>query len=158
MLTESMEDYLEMIYRIVEEKGYIRAVDLAEALQLQPSSITKMIQKLDRAGFLKYKKYRHISLTALGKRYGQFLVWRDKTLNDFLQLLVKEASIEEQVEGIEHYITPETMKLINSLIIYFQKNEQACQKIKKLQQKKVKPCNQALELLRAWEYKHSLDD
>ncbi|MFW6030128.1 MAG: MarR family transcriptional regulator, partial [Halanaerobiales bacterium] len=69
MLTESMEDYLEMIYRIDQEKGYIRAVDLADALNLQAPSVTKMIQKLDETGFVNYEKYRNISLTERGKKY-----------------------------------------------------------------------------------------
>lgn len=30
MLTESMEDYLEIIYRLSESKGYVKAVDIAE--------------------------------------------------------------------------------------------------------------------------------
>ena len=68
MLTESMEDYLEMIYRIFKEKGYIRAVDLSEALQNQATSITKMIQKLDEDGFIKYEKYRNIALTTKGEK------------------------------------------------------------------------------------------
>ena len=32
-LTESMEDYLEMFYRIVKKQGYIRPVDLSEAIK-----------------------------------------------------------------------------------------------------------------------------
>ena len=31
MLTESMEDYLEIIYRLSESKGYVKAVDIASA-------------------------------------------------------------------------------------------------------------------------------
>ena len=83
MLTESMEDYLEMIYRLVKKKGYVRAVDISEAMQFQASSVTKMIQRLDEAGFIKYEKYRNIALTPMGEKYGKFLVWRDATLKGF---------------------------------------------------------------------------
>ena len=157
MLTESMEDYLEMIYRIVTKQGYIRAVDLAEALELQASSITKMVQKLDEAGFIRYEKYRNISLTPLGSKYGEFLVWRDKILKEFLELLSPQTNIEEQVEGIEHYITPKTMDLIYSLIAFFQKNPQALKELKSLQEESVVPHRKTLQRLRAWKYKHSSD-
>ncbi len=157
MLTESMEDYLEMMYRIVEEKGYVRAVDLAESLNLQASSITKMIQKLDEAGFINYEKYRNIALTELGKEYGAFLVWRDKTLKEFLQLLTSQANIDDQVEGMEHYITPKTMTLVVSLISFFKKNPDALLKLNRLQTKEFGPACTSLELLRAWEFHHGAE-
>ncbi|MDW7649975.1 MAG: transcriptional regulator MntR [Bacillota bacterium] len=157
MLTESMEDYLEMVYRLVKEKGYIRAVDLSEALQFQASSITKMIQKLDEAGFIKYEKYRNIALTPLGEKYGSFLVWRDSTLKKFLLLLNAQAGIDEQVEGIEHYITPKTMQLISNLIIFFESNPQALQSFHALQQEQPDEQDDGFDQLRAWEFRHSME-
>ncbi|MDO9535983.1 MAG: transcriptional regulator MntR [Bacillota bacterium] len=158
MLTESMEDYLEMIYRLVKEKGYIRAVDLSEALQFQASSITKMIQKLDEAGFINYEKYRNIALTPMGEKYGSFLVWRDSTLKKFLRLLNAQTGVDEQVEGIEHYITPKTMQLINNLITYFELNPQALQSFHALQQGQIDESEDGLSQLRAWEFWHSIED
>ena len=155
MLTESMEDYLEMIYRIVEKKGYIRAVDLAEALEVQASSITKMIQKLSRANFVQYEKYRNISLTPSGEKYGEFLIWRHRVLKDFLALLSNQNNIEEQVEGIEHYITPSTMKLINGLISYFRQSPQQLKGLKEKQKQVNVPHQDSLHKLRAWVYKHN---
>ncbi|MFW6238207.1 MAG: transcriptional regulator MntR [Halanaerobiales bacterium] len=155
MLTESMEDYLEMIYRIVEDRGYIRSVDLAEALDIQASSVTKMIQKLDRAGFVKYEKYRHIALTRQGEKYGEFLIWRDKKLKKFLELLSIQNNVEEQVEGIEHYITPETMCLIYSLIKFFHNNQKALQQVDRLQNTTTVPHREELDKLRARDCGHS---
>lgn len=158
MLTESMEDYLEMIYRLIKEKGYVRAVDISEALQFQASSVTKMIQKLDEAGFIKYEKYRNIALTPLGDKYGKFLVWRDATLKKFLTMLNAQSGIDEQVEGIEHYITPKTMKLIDNLITFFESNPHLLQALHKLQAEHQHEPEDNLNLLRAWEFKHSITD
>lgn len=157
MLTESMEDYLEMIYRIVEKKGYIRAVDLAEALKLQASSITKMIQKLDESGFISYEKYRHIALTEKGNRYGQYLMWRDKMLKEFLTLLTQQTHIEEQVEGMEHYITPRTMDLIHALFLFFQENARDQERLREVMERASSSHEESLEELRAWEFRHSLE-
>jgi Mn-dependent DtxR family transcriptional regulator len=55
MLTESMEDYLEMFYRIVEKQGYVRGADLSAAIKVNPSSVTRMLQRLDNAGFISYQ-------------------------------------------------------------------------------------------------------
>lgn len=154
MLTESMEDYLEMIYYLIETKGYVRVVDLAEALRVRPSSVTRMIQKLSGKGFVSYKKYRNIALTARGTALGRFLVWRDKTLDDFLTLLKAPVGVKEQVEGIEHYITPPTMCLIRNLILYFAANPERLQELEALCQVRRYPDGELLEELRAWLFKH----
>jgi Mn-dependent DtxR family transcriptional regulator len=52
MPTPSMEDYIEQIYNLIEEKGYARVSDIAEGLSVHPSSVTKMVQKLDRDEYL----------------------------------------------------------------------------------------------------------
>ena len=44
-LTESMEDYLEMIYRY-KSKGEVRVKDISSRLNVKPSSVSKMINKL----------------------------------------------------------------------------------------------------------------
>lgn len=154
-----MEDYLEMMYRIVKEKGYVRAVDLSEALQFQSSSVTKMIQKLDEAGFINYEKYRNISLTPQGEKYGKFLVWRDHTLKEFLRLLNANAPahIEEQVEGMEHYITPVTMQLIDNLIKFFHNDPQGLKELHELQAENITSRDE-FSLLRAWEFRHNTDE
>jgi len=154
MLTESMEDYLEMVFRLVEEKGYLRAVDLSAALQLQPSSVTKMIQKLHDGGFVRYEKYRHIALTPLGTKYGRFLVWRHYTLKEFFALLKAPAGIEEQVEGLEHYITPKTMALIGNLMAFLKSDPEVLAKFYAQQKDPDAPAGESLALLRAWETKH----
>ncbi|MGB0090705.1 MAG: transcriptional regulator MntR, partial [Planifilum fulgidum] len=39
MPTPSMEDYLENIYKLINQKGYARISDIAEALEVHPSSV-----------------------------------------------------------------------------------------------------------------------
>lgn len=73
MPTPSMEDYLERIYKLIDEKGYARVSDIAEGLEVHPSSVTKMIQKLDKDEYLIYEKYRGLVLTSKGKKWGNVL-------------------------------------------------------------------------------------
>ncbi|NLY92292.1 MAG: transcriptional regulator MntR [Firmicutes bacterium] len=154
ILTESMEDYLEMFYRIVSAQGYIRPVDLSNAIKVKPSSVTRMIQKLDEAGFIKYEKYRNIALTEKGMVYGRFLVWRDEKLKEFFRLSKENTRVEEQVEGIEHYITPATMRFIRSLIIYFRADPKRLQELEGLQSHTDYPDHEDLQYLRAWLFRH----
>ncbi len=158
MLTESMEDYLEMIYRLVKTKGYVRAVDLAEQLRVQASSVTRMVQKLHEADFVYYERYRNIALTPSGEQYGQFLIWRDRTLKDFLLLLDADLGIEEQVEGMEHYITPPTMALIRDLIMFFVNRPEALATLRSLRGHFGYPDGERLPVLRAWDFRHTGDE
>ncbi len=43
------------IYLLMSEKGYARVSDIAEHLGVHPSSVTKMVQKLDREGIWSMK-------------------------------------------------------------------------------------------------------
>jgi Mn-dependent DtxR family transcriptional regulator len=150
VLTESMEDYLEMFFRIVSDQGYIRPADLSNAINVKPSSVTRMIQKLDEAGFITYEKYRNIALTEKGLTYGQFLVWRDEQLKAFFRLSDKNARVAEQVEGIEHYITPETMHFIHNLINYFELEPRRIAEIENIGRQNNYPGQEELQCLRAW--------
>jgi len=155
MLTESMEDYLEMFYRIVSEQGYIRPVDLSNAIKVKPSSVTRMIQKLDEAGFIKYEKYRNIALTEKGMIYGRFLVWRDEKLKEFFHLSKENVQVDEQVEGVEHYITPDTMRFIRKLILYFKADPARIQELEAVECQGDYPEQEDLRYLRAWLFRHS---
>ncbi|REJ35080.1 MAG: transcriptional regulator MntR, partial [Bacillota bacterium] len=84
--TASMEDYLETIYELIQEKGYARVSDIAAALDLQPSSVTRMVQKLDEQNYVVYERYRGLVLTAKGEQIGRQMRRRHRTLEQFLRL------------------------------------------------------------------------
>ena len=146
-----------MFYRIIERQGYIRSADLSAAIRVRPSSVTRMLQKLHEAGFIAYEKYRHIALTDKGLTYGRFLVWRDETLKEFFRLLRTPNDIERQVEGIEHYITPVTMKIFQGVIFYFREYPQRLDDLDKFRSQRLYPENEDLTRLRAWQFRHSLE-
>lgn len=116
-LTEAMEDYLEMICRT--EKDTIRIGELAAALQVRPSSATRMAQKLAEKGLLTYNRYDAIKLTAEGQATGQYLLWRHEVLMKFFTSLTGTVSLEE-VEQIEHFLSVHTVHALNHLTQYMQ--------------------------------------
>lgn len=115
-LTASMEDYLEMIYRISLDRGFTRIHDLAKALNVQPPSATKMVQKLSEYDFIHYEKYGILTLTEKGLKSGLFLLDRHKTIENFLKLLGISSDLLEQTEKIEHTINNETLCAIKNLV------------------------------------------
>lgn len=121
MPTPSMEDYLERIYLLMSEKGYARVSDIAEHLGVHPSSVTKMVQKLDREGYLVYEKYRGLMLTPRGQKVGKRLVERHAMLESFLRLIgVDESDVYEDVEGIEHHLSSNTLDCMTQFVEFFE--------------------------------------
>lgn len=122
MPTPSMEDYLERIYKLIDEKGYARVSDIAEGLEVHPSSVTKMIQKLDKDEYLIYEKYRGLVLTNKGKKVGKRLVDRHVLLEEFLEMIgVQTENIYKDVEGIEHHLSWDSITCIEALVEYFRR-------------------------------------
>ena len=108
-LTESMEDYLEMIYRN-RNKVEIHIKDISIKLNVKPSSVSKMINKLKEYNLVNFKKYGSITLTKEGVKMGKYLLWRHNILVKFFKRLNKKNYLLEQVEKIEHFIDFETLK------------------------------------------------
>lgn len=124
MPTPSMEDYIEQIYILIEDKGYARVSDIAEALSVHPSSVTKMVQKLDKDEYLVYEKYRGLVLTAKGKKIGKRLVYRHELLEQLLKIIgVKDENIYQDVEGIEHHLSWDAIDRIGDLVQFFEEDE-----------------------------------
>lgn len=121
MPTPSMEDYIEQIYLLIENKGYARVSDIAEALNVHPSSVTKMVQKLDKREYLIYEKYRGLILTTKGKKLGKRLVYRHELLEQFMEIIgVDKENIYNDVEGIEHHLSWNAIDRIGDLVQYFE--------------------------------------
>ncbi|WP_066313103.1 transcriptional regulator MntR [Bacillus sp. FJAT-29814] len=136
MPTPSMEDYIEQIYILIEEKGYARVSDIAEALSVHPSSVTKMVQKLDKDEYLVYEKYRGLVLTAKGKKIGKRLVFRHDLLEQFLKIIgVKDENIYNDVEGIEHHLSWDSIDRIGDLVQFFEEDEQRIEALLEIQKR-----------------------
>jgi DtxR family Mn-dependent transcriptional regulator len=120
LLTSAMEDYLEMIYRNIQENGYMRINALSELLNVKPSSATKMVQKLTELGFLDYKKYGIIVLTENGKKLGKFLLDRHNIIEKFLKSIGISDNFLKETELIEHNVSSSTLECINQLNMFFE--------------------------------------
>lgn len=120
-LTASMEDYLEMISRLSEKTGFTRIHDLASALNVQPPSATKMVQRLSQLKLVKYEKYGIILLDEKGRQIGTTLLLRHHIVEKFLKFLgVSENILLEETEKIEHTVSAQTLKCINQFLTYIE--------------------------------------
>lgn len=120
--SSAVEDYLERILELINTKGYARVVDIAHGLKISQASVTNMVQRLDAEGLLKYEKYRGLILTASGEALAKNITRRHQLLTDFLRLLgLDEDVIYHDVEGMEHHISPPTLRAIEALTTQLQR-------------------------------------
>lgn len=127
MPTPTMEDYLERIVDLIDEKGYARVSDIAEALEVHPSTVTRMIQRLDEHRFIDYERYRGLVLTEKGEKLGRAVRDRHRALEEFLRLLgvEDEEVVQRDTEGIEHHVSPSTLHALTELVVFFQTHPEA---------------------------------
>ena len=111
------QDYLEAIYELIEEKGYAKVVDIAARLKLKGPSVTRMVQKLSRDGFLKSEKYRGIVMTENGRATARDMQRRHQLLREFLMSLgVDRKTADADAEGMEHHVSRKTLKCIDEFM------------------------------------------
>ena len=112
----AMDDYLEQILHLIEEKGYARAVDISTNLGISQASVTNMLRKLDGEGLVNHEKYRGTVLTEDGRRIARAIVERHETLTRFLRLFgLEEETIYRDVEGMEHHVSRPTLEVIRAV-------------------------------------------
>lgn len=117
MASEQIEDYLKKIHNLSSEKGYARIKDIASELKIKPPSVSQMVRKLAKLGFVEYEKYGGVKLTSKGRAKAREIEKRHKLLSDFfIYIGVPDKTAYEDACKIEHHLHPKTMKKLVEFI------------------------------------------
>ncbi len=116
-LSRISENYLRVVYEITEKKGYARPKDIATTLCVSSASVTEMVQKLARGGYVNYEKRGAITLTDEGKKKASSIKMRYQV---FLRLF-EMAGVSPQTAYmdacyIEHHLSEETVSKLVELV------------------------------------------
>jgi len=115
--SEATEDYLEVIDSLVLEKGFASTTDIAERMSVSKPSVTSIVKKLHKQGYLVHTPYRGMTLTDSGRELARMMKERHETLRTLLVLIgVPKEIAYEDAEKIEHGLHPETMRKIRKLV------------------------------------------
>lgn len=136
LLSPSAEDYVEMIYRLSKDQGFTRVIDLATALNVQPPSVTKMVQKLSEMDLIKYERYGVIMLEDQGNVLGKALLNRHNRIMEFLKILNIKEGLLAETEKMEHTINGDILTGIEDLVDFFRDNTDILDKFNKYRSKK----------------------
>jgi Mn-dependent DtxR family transcriptional regulator len=118
-----VEDYLEVVYDLVQTKGYAGVTDIAERLGVKTPSVTSMLQRLDGMGLIVYERYRGLRLTEKGEEMARFIQQKHITIIRFLQILgVGEKNAKLDAEGIEHHVHKDTVNRMERFVDFVRKH------------------------------------
>ncbi len=109
--TETAEDYVEMISDLIELQGEARVIDLANYFGIAHATVSKIITRLNKEGYVINRPYRSIFLTEKGKTLALHCKERHEIVYNFLRALnIKSEIAHLDAEGMEHHVSEETLK------------------------------------------------
>jgi Mn-dependent DtxR family transcriptional regulator len=117
-LTRSLEDYLEAIYVLQREGGKVRMKDLADRLNVKPSSANEAVGRLVELNLVRHERYGSIALTEKGEGLAELVYSRHRALLKFLHevLGVDEEVAERDSCALEHSVSNETLNKLVKFI------------------------------------------
>jgi DtxR family Mn-dependent transcriptional regulator len=121
--TKGVEDYLEAIYVLSNEKENVRIKDIADFLSVKLPSVTEAIQRLQEEGLVQHTPYGEVVLTNKGKNIG-IITWdKHQLVYKFLRdvLGVSDSVAFKEACLIEHSISEETKGKIKDFIETYKK-------------------------------------
>jgi DtxR family manganese transport transcriptional regulator len=108
--TEKAEDYVEMIDDLINAYGEARVTDLAQRFGVSHATVNKIVKRLQRDGLVTSRPYRSIFLTEQGSALADASRKRHQIVLNFLRAIgVSARNAELDAEGIEHYVSAETL-------------------------------------------------
>ena len=111
-LSESLGDYLETIYHLVEENKVARVKNIAERMNVHMSSVTGALKSLADKKLVNYEPYSVVTLTRRGETVARDLVLRHAAISEFLEdvLQLDAETANRNACHIEHAIEPQVLE------------------------------------------------
>jgi len=127
-----LEDYLEAIYNLNEEKGYVGVKDISVKLGVRPGTVSGMVSSLTEKGYVQHERYRGMRLTEAGEKVARSVIRRHQVISELLSMLgVDSRTAYVDTEGIEHHVHPTTLRKFERLADYLQENPKALEEVRR---------------------------
>src|SRR5579883_2717962 len=107
ILSATVEEYLETIYNLAMEDEVVIGARLAERFQVAAPTVTEMLKRLVRDGYVEMNAKRHITLTEAGNRAAEAVLRRHRLTERFLvdMLGMQWHEVHEEACRLEHFIS-----------------------------------------------------
>ena len=117
MKQKTLEEYLEVIYLLEKRNDQAKTGEISSELDVKPPSVTEMLRKLEKEGYLEYERYEGVRLTNSGKNIAKNLMESHETIADFLEIIgVEKEQAELDACELEHLISKKTLRKLKKFI------------------------------------------
>jgi DtxR family Mn-dependent transcriptional regulator len=109
MSSKSVEDYLKALYTLSQNGKVISTTEIAGHFKIAPASVTEMLKKLAKKGYVKYSPYHGARLTSKGYQAAERITRKHRLLERFLHdvLRIKKDKVHLQADEMEHALSDE---------------------------------------------------
>ena len=106
-LSATVEEYLETIYNMAMEDEVVIGARLAEKFRVSPPTVTEMLKRLVRDGYVEMDSKRQVSLTEAGNQAAEAVLRRHRLTERFLvdMLGMQWHQVHEEACRLEHLIS-----------------------------------------------------
>lgn len=115
-LKRTTEDYLKTIFLLARKQGGVRGVEIAGQLGVSKPTVSVVVKRLTKDGFVTMDSSHEIFLTAKGKEIAEDVLERHTTISTLLaELGVDEKTASRDACGMEHAVSPESFEALKRL-------------------------------------------
>lgn len=117
-ISSSLEDYLEAIYEIYQEKQGVKAIDISKKLGVGRSSVTEALKTLAQKHLVNYSRYGVLSLTSAGEDAAKNVIEKHKVLYNFFKnkLNLDEQEAQENACRVEHVLSEKAFQSLMEFV------------------------------------------
>lgn len=117
-VSQTVEEYLEAIYKLSERFGSARTSDIASELNVSLGTVTNTVEYLERLGLITHEPYRGVKLTAKGLKVALSVIRRHRIIERFLTdtLRLSWESVHEHACRLEHGLAEAVVKPLEDLL------------------------------------------
>ena len=108
LATAAEEEYLQIIYWLMEAELPITGANIARAMQVSPPAVHEMVGRLEQDGYVTRKSDKSLEFTPHGLEQAEQIVGRHRLIERFLTdvLGIPWDEVHEEAERLEHAMSP----------------------------------------------------
>ncbi len=119
-LSETLEDYLEIILMLARKHKVVRVKEIAKAKSVRMPTVTSALRRLSDKGLVLYAAREYVELTPEGSDIARRIAGRHHFLTIFLEriLRVSPEMAENDACGLEHHLSTESLSRLAAFVEY----------------------------------------
>ncbi|MFY9638132.1 MAG: DtxR family transcriptional regulator [Methanobacterium sp.] len=113
-LSANIEEYLETIYKISQKEKTVKTSKISKNLGITPASVSEMLKKLEKMGYVDYSQYKGVKLTDSGLKVAKNITRKHRLLERFLHdiLKLKDHFLHDQACEMEHSLSDDAERAL----------------------------------------------